>query len=163
LGIQHSFQSLQALICSYTNGLHRELSPIIVAYSKHLATYFAEENPMVKANLASMSIDELLKLRDDIGKTLSSKAAELRDQLSRLGGEADYKRMGRGSSLKGRKVAIKYRDKSGNTWAGRGAQPVWLREKLKAGAKLEDFAVQKTVATRKSSPRKSKKQRRASR
>jgi DNA-binding protein H-NS len=88
---------------------------------------------MVRTNLASMSIDELLKLRDDIGRTLSGKAAQLRDQLSRLGEEADYKRRGRGSSLRGRKVAIKYRDKSGNTWAGRGAQPIWLREKLKAG------------------------------
>jgi len=61
--------------------------------------------------------------------------------------------------MKGRKVAVKYRDKEGNTWAGRGAQPVWLREKLKAGAKLEDFAVHKNVASRK----KSKKRRRAKR
>jgi len=37
-------------------------------------------------------------------------------------------------------VPVKYRDKEGNTGAGRGAQPVWLREKLKAGAELEDFA-----------------------
>ena len=58
--------------------------------------------------------------------------------------------------MKGRKVPIKFRDKEGNTWAGGGAQPVWLREKLKAGAKLEDFAVQKITASRKSSPRKSK-------
>jgi hypothetical protein len=54
-------------------------------------------------------------------------------------------------------VPVKYRDKEGNTWAGRGAQPVWLREKLKAGAKLEDFAIQKT---RSASPRKTKKRRR---
>src|SRR6476620_7162696 len=115
---------------------------------------------MAKANLDSMSVEELLKLRDDIERTLSRKAAQLRDQLSRLGDE-DYKRKSRGSSLKGRKVAIKYRDKSGNTWAGRGAQPVWLREKLKSGAKLEDFAVQETVAS--PSSRKSKKRRRAKR
>jgi DNA-binding protein H-NS len=82
---------------------------------------------MVSTNLASMSIDELLKLRDNVGRTLSRKAAQLKDQLSRLGDEADYKGRGRGSSLKGRKVAIKYRDKSGNTWAGRGAQPIWLQ------------------------------------
>jgi DNA-binding protein H-NS len=74
--------------------------------------------------------------------------AQLKEQLSRLGDEAGgYRKRGRGSSLRGRKVAIKYCDRSGNTWAGRGAQPVWLREKLKAGAKLEDFAVQKTVAS----------------
>jgi DNA-binding protein H-NS len=123
----------------------------------------SREREMVRTNIASMSIDALLKLRDDVGKVLSHRAAQLKDQLSRLGGEADYKRKGRGSSLKGRKVAIKYRDKSGNTWAGRGAQPVWLREKLKAGARLEDFAVRKTMVSRKSSPRKSKKRRRASR
>jgi hypothetical protein len=61
---------------------------------------------MVRTNIASMSIDELLKLRDDIARSLSRTAGELRDQLARLGDE----RRGRGSSLKGRKVAIKYRD-----------------------------------------------------
>jgi hypothetical protein len=58
---------------------------------------------MAKTNLASMTIDELLKLRDDVGGALSRKVAQLRDQLSRL-------RRGRGSSLR-RKVAVKYRDK----------------------------------------------------
>jgi hypothetical protein len=61
--------------------------------------------------------------------------------------------------MKGRKVPIKYRDKEGNTWAGRGAHPVWLREKIKAGAKLDDFAVEKTAAGRSASPRKTKKRR----
>src|SRR6266436_4944451 len=118
---------------------------------------------MAKANVASMSVDALLKLREEIGRVLTLKANRLRDQLSRLSDEVDYKKRGRSSSLKGRKVPVRYRDKSGNTWAGRGAQPVWLREKLKAGAKLEDFAVQKTAASRKVSARKSKKRRRAKR
>ncbi len=107
---------------------------------------------MPKLNLASMSVNALLKLREDIEKALTSRAQELRDQLATLG-------YSRGSSLKGRKVAVKYCDKSGNTWAGRGAQPGWLREKLKAGAKLEDFAVNKTVSHRKGT----KKRRRAKR
>jgi DNA-binding protein H-NS len=114
---------------------------------------------MAKMNLASMSVDALLKLRDDIEKVLSRRATQLQDQLSRLGAKVDYKRRGRGSSLKGRKIAAKYRDRSGNTWAGRGAQPVWLRDKLKAGAKLADFAVHKNIVSRK----KSKKRRRAKR
>jgi len=113
---------------------------------------------MPKPNLSSVSIDALLKLRDDVEKALSRRAKELQEQLSRLGRTARLR--GGGSSLKGRKVAVKYRDKSGNTWAGRGAQPTWLREKLKAGAKLEDFAVHKTAAFRKASP---KKRRRAKR
>jgi DNA-binding protein H-NS len=109
---------------------------------------------MARSKLASMSVDALLKLCDDIEKVLESKADQLRDQLSRLGG--GERKIGRPSLLKGRKVAIKYRDGSGNTWAGRGAQPVWLREKLKAGAKLEDFAVDKKPASRKSSRKKRK-------
>ena len=90
-----------------------------------------------------MSVEELLKLREEIAKVLSRKADLLKHQLSRLGVET---RGGR-SPLKGRKIAVKYRDRSGNTWAGRGAQPVWLREQLKAGAKLEDFAVDRSVAS----------------
>ena len=112
---------------------------------------------MVSRSLSSMSVDALLKLRDDIGQVLTRRATQLRAELSKLGGSE------RRSRLKGRKVPIKFRDRSGNTWAGRGAQPRWLREKLKAGAKLEDFAVQKTGASRKTSPRKSKKRRRAKR
>jgi hypothetical protein len=103
-----------------------------------------------------MSIDALLKLRDDIGGVLIEKADQLKYQLSRLGTEIDGVRPSGGSAMKGRKAPVKYRDK-GHTWAGRGARPVWLREKLKAGAKLEDFAVQKTAASRKASPRKARK------
>lgn len=40
-----------------------------------------------------------------------------------------------------RKVAPKYRDDKGNTWAGRGKRPIWLRDALAAGRKLEDFAI----------------------
>ena len=114
---------------------------------------------MAKPSLANMSVDGLLKLRADVEATLSRRAKELESQLSRLGGEIGSRRKIRTSSLKGRKVAVKYRDKSGNTWAGRGAQPIWLRDKLKAGAKLEDFAVDNTRAPRK----KTKKRRRAKR
>ena len=113
---------------------------------------------MARANLGSMSVEALLELRDQVGKVLNQKALQLQSQLSKLGSEIGG--LGRGSPMKGRKVAIKYRDKAGNTWAGRGAQPVWLREKLKAGAKLEDFAVEKAVASRKTASRKTKKTRR---
>ena len=39
----------------------------------------------------------------------------------------------------------KYRDpeKPENTWAGRGKQPGWLKEKLDAGASLDDFLIDK--------------------
>ena len=111
---------------------------------------------MVKANLASMSVDALLKLREDIGRVLDQRAEQLQSQLSQLGGGITYVR-GRRSPMKGRKVPVKYRDRAGNTWAGRGAQPRWLRDKLKAGAKLDDFAVAKSAAARKATARKTKK------
>ena len=94
--------------------------------------------------LASMSVEALLALRDDIGKVLSQKADELKSQLSRLGGELpeNGRRGRRVSTMKGRKVAPKYRDPAtGETWAGRGARPRWLVARLKAGKTLEDFSI----------------------
>lgn len=51
-----------------------------------------------------------------------------------------------GSRMKKRKggtgkVAPKYRDENGNTWAGRGQRPIWLRNALATGRKIEDFAI----------------------
>lgn len=40
-----------------------------------------------------------------------------------------------------KKVPVKYRDKTGNSWSGRGLQPRWLKAALTAGKKIEDFAV----------------------
>jgi DNA-binding protein H-NS len=70
---------------------------------------------MPKPNLSSMSIDALLKLREDINEALDRKANELRSQLSMLGSQ-------RKGPLSGRKVPAKYRSPSGETWAGRGAR-----------------------------------------
>jgi DNA-binding protein H-NS len=98
---------------------------------------------MAKTNLSSMSINELLKLRDDIGKVLSRRANELRSQLSKLGGQVGPR--GRPSSLRGRKVPPKYRSPSGETWAGRGARPLWLVEALKRGRKIEHFLIDKSA------------------
>ncbi len=44
--------------------------------------------------------------------------------------------------MKGQKLPAKYRNKqTGESWAGRGVRPRWLVAALKAGRKLEDFAV----------------------
>ena len=103
---------------------------------------------MPETNLGSMSVEQLLQLRDDVGKELNRKSTELRSQLARLGADIAPCR-GRRSSLKGKKVPAKYRDKAGNAWAGRGAKPRWLVAAIKEGKKLEDFAVEKTTPGRK--------------
>jgi DNA-binding protein H-NS len=95
-------------------------------------------------NLSSMSVDALLKLRADIEKTLSSRAAQLRNELSKLSGRGSkLSGRGGGSPLKGRKAPVKYRDRQGNTWAGRGAKPRWLVAAMKRGKKLDDFLIKR--------------------
>ncbi len=99
------------------------------------------------SKFASMSVEALFKLRDDIAKALSSRASELQQQLSRLTGAAPAKRRGRppGKShgLKGKKVAPKFRGPKGETWSGRGLKPRWLTAEIKKGKKLESFAIKK--------------------
>ena len=104
---------------------------------------------MPKPNLSAMSVDALLKLREDINKALNRKANELQSQLSMLGRPA----IQRGSRLKGRKVPPKYRSPSGETWAGRGARPTWLVAAMKRGKKLDDFLIDKSARKRRRSKR----------
>jgi DNA-binding protein H-NS len=92
---------------------------------------------MARVDIRNMSTEALIALRDDIDKALAGKRADLERQLERLGGSAGNGRR----SLKGRKVAAKYRDGEGNTWAGRGARPRWLVAALKKGKKLESFLI----------------------
>ena len=103
-------------------------------------------------NLSKMSIEALVQLRENINATLSQRAADLRNQLSALrgpdgvGGTTRGRKLGlrRGSALKGRKVAAKYRSRKNPklTWAGRGATPRWMRQEMKAGKlKKEAFLI----------------------
>ena len=100
-----------------------------------------------RSGLASMSLDALVKLRDEVTATLSHQAQALRAQLANLTGGEPGRGRRKGSSAKsritGRKVAPKYRDKDGNTWSGRGAQPRWMTAAIKAGARRDDFLIAK--------------------
>jgi DNA-binding protein H-NS len=107
------------------------------------------------SNLASMSVEALIKMRDDIGKILSNKVGQLQSQLAALGhdgwmGNGKKKAVGRpkGSALKGTKVAPKYRNPKNRseTWAGRGAMPRWMAAAVKAGKKKESFLIDKSAA-----------------
>jgi DNA-binding protein H-NS len=95
---------------------------------------------MPQPNLSTMPVDALLKLRADIDKTLSSRAAQLRNELSKLSAGGSLKAS---HPLKGRKAPVKYRSPSGETWAGRGAKPRWLVAAIKKGKKVEDFLIER--------------------
>lgn len=102
-------------------------------------------------NLKSMSVDDLLVLRDRITETLSSRVeAERRDLETRLArlqrvDIREPQRLARGGRVIGRRaiVAPKYcnPDNPSETWSGRGRQPRWLTAALKTGKKLRDFEV----------------------
>ena len=99
---------------------------------------------MANVNLSRMTVEALMDLRERVEETLHRRRAELQQQLAALTGG---RRVGRGggSALKGRKVPPKYRSRSGETWAGRGARPRWLVAGIKGGKKLDDFLIDKSA------------------
>jgi DNA-binding protein H-NS len=107
------------------------------------------ENAMAKANLARMNVESLLDLRDQVDQRLRQHRGELQEQLEKIAsltGERAVRGRRRGAStLRGRKVAPKYRSLSGETWAGRGARPRWLVAAIKEGKKLDDFLIDKSA------------------
>ena len=106
---------------------------------------------MAKINLSRMDVQALIDLRKQVEDTLVSQRSTLEKQLAALGGSiasigGKVARGGRGSALKGKKVAPKYRGPDGETWAGRGATPRWLKAAIKDGKKLESFLINKSAA-----------------
>ena len=101
---------------------------------------------MPKINLSGMNVEALMDLRMRVDEMLVEHRAKLIEQLERIavvGGTRVVR--GGGSALKGMKVPPKYRSPSGETWAGRGARPVWLVAAIKGGKKTEDFLIDKSA------------------
>jgi DNA-binding protein H-NS len=94
-----------------------------------------------------MTVEALMDLRQRVEETLLERRAELQKQLEKMGALVGGRKVarGRGSVLKGRKVPPKYRGPSGETWAGRGARPLWLVAAIKRGKKLDDFLIDKSA------------------
>jgi DNA-binding protein H-NS len=115
----------------------------------------------VVTNLSGLDVDGLLALRAQIDKRLSEKRIELERELSRLAQTARANGDGRGGRgvrshpLKGGKIPPKYRnpDDPSQTWAGRGAQPLWMAALIKQGKKPDDFLIHGARGTGKSGGR----------
>ena len=113
---------------------------------------------MPKVNLSGMTVEALMDLRKRVDETLLKRRADIEQQLKRMGAVVGGARIvrGGGGALKGKKVPPKYRGPSGETWAGRGARPLWLVAAIKGGKKLDDFLIDKSA-------RKGRKKRRSKR
>ena len=103
---------------------------------------------MPKINVPGMNVEALIDLQKRVDAMLVKRRADIERQLKRMDGGARVVRRG-GSSLKGTKVPPKYRSRSGETWAGRGARPSWLVAALKGGKKLNDFLIDKSAQKKK--------------
>ena len=107
----------------------------------------SREQQMKNQDLNSMTADELWELHELVAAQLSDKIeaekAILEDRLRKLGSMAAKE-----ERVKRRpypKVLTKYRNpKGGETWAGRGKQPRWLKAQLRAGKKLNDLLINRS-------------------
>jgi DNA-binding protein H-NS len=114
-----------------------------------------------KQNLTGLDFEGLMNLRNQVDEALTGYRSTLERQLAELGSSVAslggrVARGMRGSPMKGTKVAPKYRSPEGETWAGRGAIPRWLKAAIKEGGKLEDFAIEKTLGKAKKARKKRK-------
>jgi DNA-binding protein H-NS len=102
---------------------------------------------MPKVNLSGMNVEALMDLQKRVEEMLLTRSAEIEKQLEMLGAVVGGPRVVRGgrSTLKGKKVPPKYRSRSGETWAGRGARPLWLVAAIKGGKKIDDFLIDKSA------------------
>jgi DNA-binding protein H-NS len=95
-------------------------------------------------SVASLSIEALFRLRDEVTEAISSRAAELQKQLQQLTGTKTRGRKPVLNGRKGKKVAPQFRSKKDKkqVWSGSGATPRWMREEMK-GTKLtkESFRI----------------------
>ena len=99
-------------------------------------------------NIKSMSFTELVKIKVKVDAEIEFRAAadrsRLIDALGRLRTmSSSRKRNGASHPLAGKKLRPKYRNPKNRaeTWAGRGNRPRWLVKALKAGKRVEAFAV----------------------
>ena len=97
-----------------------------------------------KANFASMSVDELWEIHEEISKLLEAKMLAEKKMLERRLISLHPAKTDR---LKAHRpyppVVPKFAnpDDPSQVWSGRGKQPQWVKEKLASGLALEDLSI----------------------
>jgi DNA-binding protein H-NS len=102
---------------------------------------------MKDLDLATVSIDQLWTLREEVRAILSTEIdvqkRELERQLARLQGRVESKTNERRPYPK---VGQKYRNPEmpSETWSGRGRQPHWVSAQLRSGKKVDELLIAQT-------------------
>jgi DNA-binding protein H-NS len=148
-----SFSFLTSYICG-------ESSP------QGLSSVAREITTQSEPNLNSMSIDELIALRQEVSESLDERVTEQRRSLElelaklnrfRGGTPRSKSPIGKSSprSSVGTPVEPKYRnpENPGETWAGRGLKPRWLKAAIEAGKSADDFLISHSVQPKKTDRR----------
>jgi DNA-binding protein H-NS len=97
----------------------------------------------------SMSVDELWTLHEKISATLAtrigSEKRQLEDRLHTL--RQIFKPQSHERRRPYPKVVPKFQNPAqpAQTWAGRGKQPRWFSEMIKAGRSVDDLRIRKTA------------------
>lgn len=106
---------------------------------------------MPKIDLDKLSREDLVQLRKDVDKAITS-FDERRRQEALAAVEATAREMGfslseltQGHGAKKTKAVLppKYQhpENPAKTWSGRGRQPAWIKEGLEQGKSLDDFLI----------------------
>jgi DNA-binding protein H-NS len=97
----------------------------------------------------AMNLDELKRLKRDLDKAIANfdqrRKAEAKREVEAKAKEYGYSLAELADTRGGIKTAVapKYRNPNnpGQTWSGRGRQPVWYREAIEAGTEPDALAV----------------------
>ena len=96
------------------------------------------------ANFASMSVDELWEIHEDISKRLEAKILAEKKKLElRLNSLHPAKTDRPNAHRPYPPVVPKFAnpDDPSQVWSGRGKRPQWVKEKLASGLALEDLSI----------------------
>lgn len=106
----------------------------------------------MKVDISKLNYKELIELEKEVQKLIEIKREDEKKQfintvkeLSSQSGfdlEDIFDSVYKAKNKKTKKaVEIKYKGPNGETWSGRGRQPVWIKTALENGKILEDFEV----------------------
>lgn len=113
----------------------------IAKLQQQRAAVMAQEVEGVVARIKDAIAHYNLKVEDIFGAEPAVKGSAPKVTATRPNASAPRASNSRKGPAKGTKVAVKYRDGSGNSWTGRGSTPRWVRDALVQGATLDSFLV----------------------